>query len=78
MPLIKRLGEKVRQLREQAGLSQSELAKRLRMSENSKGYVSEIESGKKIPPVEKVLLISDIFNVTIDSLLRDSVEVEYR
>ena len=50
--MILRLGGKVRRLREQASLSQGELAKAIGLSESSKGFVSEIESGKKTPKAE--------------------------
>ena len=76
MVTITRFGEKVRQLRDETTMSQSELAQRLGMK--SKGYISEIEAGKKIPPAEKVLLIATVFHVTTDSLLRDELEIERR
>jgi transcriptional regulator with XRE-family HTH domain len=69
--MITRLGEKVRFLREQAGMSQSELAQELGLSEHSKGFISEIESGKKTPRAELVLKLANIFRVTTDFLLRD-------
>lgn len=71
--MIARLGTKLRHLRERAGLSQTELAQRIGMSERSKGYISEIEGGKKIPPTEKILKIALYFNVTTDYLLRDDI-----
>lgn len=70
---IQRLGYKLRRLREQAGLNQAELAVLIGLSEHSKGYVSEIESGKKIPPTEVVLRIAQHFHVTTDYLLRDEI-----
>ena len=57
-------------------MNQSELAQRLGMK--SKGYISEIEGGKKLPPVEKVLLIADVFQVSTDALLRDDLDIERR
>ena len=45
--MIHRLGGKVKSLRERDGLSQTELAHHLRV--RSRGYISDIESGKKIP-----------------------------
>jgi transcriptional regulator with XRE-family HTH domain len=71
--MIEHFGRKVRRLRERAGLNQSELAQALGLSERSKGYISEIESGKKIPPAETILKIALHFGVTIDYLLRDDV-----
>lgn len=71
--MISRLGHKLRRLRERAGLSQAEFAPHIGLSESSKGYISEIESGKKIPPAETVLRIAQFFNVTTDYLLRDDI-----
>ncbi|GAB4199183.1 MAG: hypothetical protein OHK0022_19200 [Roseiflexaceae bacterium] len=71
--MIARLGRKLRMLRERAGLSQTDLAQLIGLSERSKGYISEIESGKKVPPAETVLRIAQHFNVTTDYLLRDDI-----
>ena len=69
--MIRRLGEKVRTLRERAGLSQTELAEALDLSASSRGYISEIESGKKVPPTGKIVQLARFFNVTTDYLLLD-------
>jgi transcriptional regulator with XRE-family HTH domain len=74
--MITRLGRKVRHLRERDGLSQSELAQALGLSESSKGFISEIESGKKVPKAELVLRLADHFGVTTDYLLRDDMGAE--
>lgn len=71
--MIARLGGKLRRLRERAGLSQSELAALIGLSARSKGYISEIESGKKVPPAEVVLRVAQHFHVTTDYLLRDDL-----
>lgn len=71
--MITRLGQKVRRLRENAGLTQAELAQILGLSESSKGFISEIESGKKLPKLELVLRLADHFGVTTDYLLRDDM-----
>ena len=69
--MIQRLGHKVRRLRELAGLNQAELARAIGLSDQSKGFMSEIESGKKIPRAELVLRMALHFGVTTDYLLRD-------
>jgi transcriptional regulator with XRE-family HTH domain len=71
--MIERLGKKVKRLREQAGLNQSELAQQIGLSDQSKGFISEIESGKKIPRAEWVLRLALFFNVSTDYLLRDDL-----
>jgi DNA-binding XRE family transcriptional regulator len=74
--MITKFGHKLRHLREQAGWNQSELAHHLGLSQRSKGYISEIEAGKKMPPADKIVAIANVFNVTIDYLLRDEIAIE--
>jgi transcriptional regulator with XRE-family HTH domain len=54
-------------------MSQTELARQLGMSARSKGYISEIESGAKVPPPERILLLARLFGVTTDYLIRDEL-----
>ena len=42
----------------------------------SHGYISELESGKKLPTVEFVLRVARLFDVTTDELLKDEIELE--
>ena len=72
--MISRLGAKVRGLRTERGMSQTELARAIGLSDHSRGYVSEIESGKKIPPPEKILALAELFGVSTDYLLRDDFQ----
>lgn len=74
--MISRLGRKVRYLRERAGLTQAELAQAIGLRESSKGFISEIESGKKTPKAELVLRLADHFGVTTDYLMRDDQGAE--
>ncbi len=74
--MISRLGRKVRYLRERAGLTQAELAQAIGLRESSKGFISEIESGKKTPKAELVLRLADHFGVTTDYLIRDDQGAE--
>jgi transcriptional regulator with XRE-family HTH domain len=71
---IQRFGEKLRALRTRRGLTLKELAYALGLVAH--GYISELEAGKKMPTVEFVLKVSDLFNVTTDQLLRDDLELE--
>lgn len=71
--MIEHLGRKLRRLRERAGLSQTELTRLIGLQSSSKGYISEIESGKKLPPAETVLKIALYFSVSTDYLLRDDI-----
>ena len=40
------------------------------------GYISELESGKKLPTVELVLSVAQLFGVTTDELLRDDLDLK--
>lgn len=70
MPL--RFGEKLQHLRSRRGLTQEALGTYLG---HSQAYVSKLESGQKPPTVELVISIADLFDVSTDYLLRDSVAV---
>jgi len=39
------------------------------------GYISELEAGKKMPTVEFVLGVAELFGVTTDVLLRDEFDL---
>jgi transcriptional regulator with XRE-family HTH domain len=71
---MQRLGEKLRALRKQGGLSLRDLATILEVSSYS--HLSEIESGKSKPSVDLLLKMADYFNVTTDQLLRDELEID--
>lgn len=62
----KKLGIKIRNLREQTGLSQEKLASLLRISRVS---LSQIESGERKISAEEIAKLSKIFNITTDVLL---------
>ena len=65
------LAEKILNLRKQNGWSQEELAMRLGVSRQS---VSKWESGTSIPDLERIIRLSQIFEVSTDYLLKDEME----
>ena len=69
-----RFGEKLRRLRTQKGLTLQQMAGRL--DYRAHGYLSEIESGKRIPTALFVLKVSRAFGVSCDVLMKDELEVE--
>jgi transcriptional regulator with XRE-family HTH domain len=71
---MERFGEKLRQLRTKSGLTLSQLAQKLGLSAH--GYISEMESGKKKPTAEIVLMLSRLFEVSTDELLKDELNIE--
>jgi len=62
----KRLGNKIKKLRDQIGLSQEDLADRLKIN---RVVVSQIESGQRRIRAEEIAMLSKIFNITSDVLL---------
>lgn len=64
------LAEKIMELRKKCGWSQEELAEKLDISRQS---VSKWESGASVPEIEKVVLLSSLFGVSTDYLLKDEV-----
>lgn len=65
-------GEKLLNLRSGAGLSQDKLAEMLDVSRQS---VSKWERDEAMPDTEKIVLISTVFSVSTDSLLKDEGEL---
>lgn len=60
--------EKLYELRKTEGMTQSDLSEKLNVSRQA---VSRWEMGTATPDVENLIAISDLFNVTLDELLRD-------
>ena len=61
------LADRIQQLRKQKGISQEELADRVGVSRQA---VSKWESEQSVPDMDKIILLSDYFEVTTDYLLR--------
>ncbi len=63
------LSEKLYKLRKNSGLSQEQLAEQLNVSRQA---ISKWESGSAVPESEKLIAISNYFDVSVDYLLKDS------
>lgn len=61
------LGEKITALRSQHKMSQGDLAEKLNVSRQS---VSKWETNASIPELDKLLLLSDLFGITLDALVK--------
>ena len=61
--------EKLQKRRKEKGLSQEALAEMLNVSRQA---VSKWENGQVFPETDKLIVLSEIFGVTVDSLLKDS------
>ena len=62
-------------LRKQRGWSQEELAQQLSVSRQS---VSKWESGASVPDLDKILKMSEIFDVSTDALLKEEMDLNER
>jgi len=71
---IQRLGEKLRALREGRGMSTRQLASQLGI--RSPGYVSKLETGKQKPGLGLLLKMALFFDISVDQLLRDDLELD--
>lgn len=65
-------GDKLIMLRRERGYSQEQLANFLDVSRQS---VSKWEAGQSTPEINKLIALADIFNVNVDSLIREDVEL---
>lgn len=63
-----KFAEKVRHLRIKNGFSQEDLAEKLNISRQT---ISKWEAGNSFPEIEKLIALSDLFQVSIDYLLRE-------
>ena len=70
---MERFGEKLHDLRKFHNVTLKWLANQLGYTTHS--YISEIESGYKVPDVEFVLKTARLFNVSTDDLLKDELEL---
>jgi len=73
-PMRGQFGDKLRSLRLQRGLSQTELAQRLGLAAHA--HVANLEAGRKAPSLELALRAADVFGVAVDYLLRDALPVD--
>ncbi|SFB50630.1 DNA-binding transcriptional regulator, XRE-family HTH domain [Cohnella sp. OV330] len=66
-------GEKLKTERNRKGWSQEELAEKLYVSRQA---VSKWENGQNYPSIEIIIKVSDLFELTIDELLRSDEELK--
>ena len=65
------IADRIQNLRKLRGISQEQLADRLGVSRQT---ISKWESEQSAPDMEKIILLSDYFEVTTDYLLKDAPE----
>ncbi len=65
----KALGEKIKQKRNQLGMTQEKVSERLDLSES---YYSRIEAGNRVTSIETLMKIANFYNLSLDYLMLDS------
>lgn len=64
------LGQKIFELRNKQKMSQGDLAEKLNVSRQS---ISKWETDASVPELDKLIMLSDLFNITMDELVRDEL-----
>lgn len=64
------LGQKIFELRNEQKMSQGDLAEKLNVSRQS---ISKWETDASVPELDKLLMLSDLFHITIDELVKDEI-----
>ncbi len=65
-------GTQIKKYRSNMGISQEELAEKVYVSRQT---ISNWETGKNYPDIHSVLLLSSVFNVSLDQLIKGDVEI---
>lgn len=71
---MQRFGKKLRTLRQQRGMSIRELTRAFGFRSHS--YISRIETGKTKPSIEFIIKVADLFDVSVDQLVRDELNLD--
>ena len=66
-----KLGEQIKRLRAEQNLSQEELAEKVFVSRQS---ISNWENDKTYPDIKSLLLLGEVFSVSLDTLIKGDVE----
>ena len=69
------LSEKLKQLRNESGLTQAQVAEKLNCTRSA---IARWETDKGIPDITNLIAISELYNVTIDELIKDNAKVEQK
>lgn len=76
----KEIGERVRKLRKQKGITQDELGSilgdRTTGKPLSRGQVSNLETGKRNFNIHQIKILADFFNVSLETLGFESEKIE--
>lgn len=73
---VRRLGEKLLQIRLSLGLSQNEMLERLGFSaELFRSNISQYEHGRREPPLPVLLQYARVSGITVESLIDDELNL---
>lgn len=67
------LGKNIRQSRLKLNLTQDQLAEKVDISTS---YMGRIERGERSLPLDTLIRISNVLNVSVDTLLQDSINID--
>ena len=70
-----KLNEKIYEYRKLNRWSQEELADKLDVSRQT---ISKWEVGKAVPELDKLIKLAELFNITVDELVKDNIEIVYK
>ena len=66
------LGKRLKEFRNQSGMNQDELAERLYVTRQT---ISSWENDKSYPDIHSLLMLGDLFNVSLDTLVKGDIEI---
>lgn len=75
MSIYEKIGRRIKELREKAGMSQDSLAKNMKIPRPA---ISQMERGARKIATDELLKLSQIFHLSVDDLLNPSKEPEVR
>jgi transcriptional regulator with XRE-family HTH domain len=70
---MERFGEKLRTLRLRQGLTTRQLAESL---QTTNSQISRVENGLRKPSSDLIVKISNFFNIPLDKLMRDELDLD--
>lgn len=66
----KAFGKKIKEAREKLGMTQLQLAEEINVSQN---FLGDIERGIKLPSLSKLIYLSNVLKISLDSMFSDSL-----
>ena len=69
------VGDRIRETREHKGINQDRLAEKANIS---KGFLSDIENGKRNPSSDNLLRIANVLGASLDYLMKGETQEEHQ